>query len=124
MRARCRAKIKNYGARGVCQRWDESFEAFLHDMGQKPPHASIDRIDNAGNYEPGNCRWATMRQQLRNTRRNVWMWWKGHRVLLIAAANEAGFNVGTAMSRKLRGWPDARLFDAVNPNYAKRPRQK
>lgn len=124
MRARCRSKRKNYGGRGikVCREWDDSFECFLRDMGPKPPNTSIDRINNDGNYEPGNCRWATMRQQLRNTRKNVWVWWKGHRVLLVDAAKESGFNLGTAMSRKRRGWPDARLFDAVNPNYSKRPK--
>lgn len=126
MRARCRSMHKNYGGRGieVCRRWDESFEAFLADMGPKPPGTSIDRIDNEGNYESGNCRWTTMRRQLRNQRRNVWVWYKGHRCLLVDAAIAEGFHVETARMRKKRGWPDARLFDPVNPFYANRPQCK
>ena len=126
MRARCRSSEQpNYGGRGirVCDRWDK-FETFLADMGEKPAGTSIDRIDNDRGYEPGNCRWATMRQQLRNTRRNVWVWYGGHRVLLADAAREAGFNYATALSRKRRGWPDARLFDHVDPAYSNRPRPR
>ncbi|MFY9952108.1 hypothetical protein [Bradyrhizobium sp.] len=66
--------FKNYGARGikVCDRWLESYENFLADMGRKPSAAhSIDRIDVNGNYEPANCRWATTSQQNSNQRRSL-----------------------------------------------------
>jgi hypothetical protein len=73
MIARCEDPKNNrfprYGGRGirVCGRWRSAFLNFFTDMGFKPtPKHSIDRIDNDGNYEPGNCRWATATQQLRN----------------------------------------------------------
>lgn len=75
MRERCSNKnhdhYSRYGGRGikVCDRWS-NFYNFYEDMGQKPtPKHSLDRIDNNGNYEPSNCRWATQKEQLRNSSR-------------------------------------------------------
>jgi len=65
---------KYYGGRGItlCKEWENSFEAFLNDVGRRPTSKhSIDRIDNSGNYEPSNCRWATHKEQGRNTRRVI-----------------------------------------------------
>lgn len=69
---RSACKYKSHGGRGVqvCERWLESFENFLADMGRKPsPELSLDRFpNNDGNYEPSNCRWATAEQQANNRR--------------------------------------------------------
>lgn len=73
-------KYNDYGGRGitVCDRWANSFENFLQDMGLKPSNKhSLDRIDNDGNYEPSNCRWATPKQQTRNKRNNIWYEYDG-----------------------------------------------
>lgn len=77
MRDRCSrvtsSKFALYGGRGitVCDRWRDSFENFLADIGRRPsPRHSVDRINVDGNYEPSNCRWATQAEQCQNTRNN------------------------------------------------------
>lgn len=96
MKARCSnpkaSDYARYGGRGieVCGRWRESFENFLADMGERPSDCdekgrslwSIDRIDPKGNYEPGNCRWATHRQQVENKVGNQWVKYQGKKTLM------------------------------------------
>jgi len=77
MKQRCnnpnQPKYKNWGGRGikVCDRWLNSFENFIQDMGERPQGTSIDRINVNGNYEPNNCRWATIKEQNNNKRKNT-----------------------------------------------------
>lgn len=113
MRYRCakpdHPEYKNYGARGirVCDRWRTSFGAFLEDMGANwQPGLSIERIDNDGNYEPGNCRWATAAEQARNQRGNVVVdtpWWG--RMCLMDAAKRSGVPYPTLRHRYRGGRP-------------------
>lgn len=76
MKARCNNKqnpgYKWYGAKGVkvCEAWNNSFESFLKDMGIPAKGMTLDRIDVHGNYEPGNCRWATLQEQQINRSNN------------------------------------------------------
>jgi hypothetical protein len=84
-----------YGARGIsmCEQWRSSFEAFLSDMGECPSQKhSIDRIDNAGDYEPGNCRWATRRVQANNARSNVRITFRGETKTLKEWSRSLGFD--------------------------------
>lgn len=113
-----------YGGRGitVCSQW-RTFAAFLADMGSRPsPEHSIDRIDNDGNYEPGNCRWATPEQQQRN-RANNRLLGHGGKVLCIADwAELRGLTRGIIMSRLLLGWSIGDTLDTP-PRWKLKPHQ-
>lgn len=102
MKGRCASRHKNYGGRGikVCDRWLNSFENFLADMGPCPsPKHSIERIDNDGNYEPGNCRWATLLEQSNNTRKNVFIEYRGKRLSVSRWAARMGIARQTLYAR-------------------------
>lgn len=95
-----------YGGRGisVCDRW-HSFENFLADMGRKPsPHHSIDRIDNDGNYEPENCRWATNAEQLYNRSCTRRIEYRGQSLTIMEASRISGLPSPTIKRRVLLGW--------------------
>jgi hypothetical protein len=101
-----------YGGRGivVCERW-HSFENFFADMGERPSKRhSLDRIDNEGNYEPGNCRWTTSAVQSRNRRDNALYSYGGRTMALCDWADESGLNRQTVYWRFRKGWRGHRLF--------------
>lgn len=104
MRHRCR-NPKNeawhrYGGRGitVCERWDK-FENFIADMGPCPPGLTLDRENNDGNYEPGNCRWATSTQQNGNRCDTNWITHSGKTMCAADWARYFGLTYNTFMYR-------------------------
>lgn len=100
--------FKDYGARGifVCDRWRESFENFLADMGPRPgPGYSIDRINNDGPYSPENCRWATKVEQNRNRRNTVRVMFNGRERTLGEVAEETGIKITVLSARYHAGRP-------------------
>jgi len=118
MRRRCSCprnpKYPNYGGRGikVCERW-QSFENFYADVGPRPSRAySLDRIDNNGNYEPGNCRWATSREQANNTRQNRHIVAFGEQRTLAQWARRSGIDAEVIRKRLSRGWDTEKAITA------------
>jgi hypothetical protein len=104
-----------YGGRGirVCDRWRESFGDFLADIGRAPsPGHTIDRIDNDGDYEPGNCRWATQSQQARNTRANHFVTHRGRTQTVIEWCEETGIKKNCLLTRLRRGWSAEKALTA------------
>ena len=96
-----------YGARGVgmCERWQLSVADFISDMGMPPsPKHSIDRIDCNGNYEPGNCRWATQEEQNNNTRRSKLITWNGKTQSIRDWAKQYDVGAHGLSERLRRGW--------------------
>lgn len=117
MKMRCLNKnsfmYKNYGGRGikVCDRWLNSFENFFEDMGDRPsPKHSIDRIDNNGNYEPNNCRWATNKEQSRNKSVTKYATYKGETKPVLYWCEELALSYNLIRERLLNGWTVERAF--------------
>jgi hypothetical protein len=110
------AAYANYGARGitVCQEWRDSFERFYAALGPRPtPKHTLERIDNDGNYKPGNCRWATRKDQRINQRRMVLYTLDGVTGTVKDLALHFGANRHTVHDRMWRlGWDIRRAIDA------------
>lgn len=109
MRRRCRdpknTNYRNYGARGikVCERWD-SFWDFVSDMGIRPDGMTVDRINNNGDYEPSNCRWASRLVQRRNQRFLKIITIDGESGILVDWCKKLGIKFGVVRTRLYKGW--------------------
>lgn len=117
MRSRCLNPNDNgfkfWGGRGIkiCSRWAHDFSAFFEDMGICPNSGySIDRIDNNGDYSPENCRWASPKEQARNTRKNIILEIDGESLCLAAWSEKTGIPYHTLYGRVQRGWPKDRVI--------------
>lgn len=113
-----------YGGRGitVCEQWRSSIENFYADMGPKPTRDhSLDRIDNDGNYSPENCRWATCKEQLRNTRANHLITYNGETLCITEWAEQLGMRPNALGLRIAKGWTIER---ALTQPVRFRPRRK
>lgn len=96
-----RTYYQHYGGKGVkvCERWLQ-FENFLADMGERPSKKhSLDRIDNDGDYEPGNCRWADANTQARNSSQTAYVELNGERLPLVTWCERLGVSINTVRHR-------------------------
>jgi hypothetical protein len=116
---------ENYGGRGitVCEEW-LIFENFLKAMGTRPAGALLDRIDGRGNYEPGNCRWASPLISAQNRTSTVWVLYQGERMTLSDAASIIGVPVQSLAARLNRvGWTVGPI-DGYARSKRKSPRKR
>lgn len=127
MRIRCTDptcdSYARYGGRGitVCERWANSFSEFVADVGRRPGDGyCIERIDNDGNYEPGNVRWATATEQARNRSNNRPVEYEGVTRPLSVWAEECGIARHTLRMRIERGWS---VRDALTVPVQRRTRR-
>ncbi len=111
MRYRClnvkNRQYKNYGGRGItiCERWMESFQNFLSDMGRRPKGMTLDRINNDGPYSPENCRWADWKTQANNRRGNKMITFRGVSLTAPQWSKKIGVHKTTLRMRVRNGWP-------------------
>lgn len=131
MKTRCTnpksSHYADYGGRGIaiCDRWLNSFGAFLDDMGQRPSSRhSVDRIDLNRGYCPENCRWAIVEQQVRNRRMTRFYTHDGKTMCLQDWADETGMRYMTLVSRVNRGWPFERAIDTTPLPYGPKHRPR
>lgn len=102
-----------YGGRGikVCDQWLHDFHCFLRDLGLRPTiKHTLDRVNNNGNYEPGNCRWATCSEQANNRHNSVCVTYQGQTKTISQWAEVSGINKITLYWRYHQGWRNERLF--------------
>ncbi len=125
MKTRCTNKnepsYRYYGGRGisVSEQWLNDFQAFLADMGPRPSSQhSIERIDNSGNYEPSNCRWASRSEQAANKRNNRLITHDGLTLPISEWARQHGLKAGTLRRRIVNRWP---MSKALLPVTSSRP---
>lgn len=117
MRTRClnpkADQFHRYGAKGitVCDRWND-FRNFLSDMGVRPSGTTLDRRKNDKGYEPGNCRWATMREQGNNKTNNIVVEAEGKRQTVMQWSREKRIYYHTLLKRLQAGWPVDRALNA------------
>ena len=107
----------NYGGRGirVCDRWLKSFEDFYVDMGERPSlEYSIDRINNNGNYEPDNCRWASRSEQANNRRNNVFRTYKGETLTLTQFAHKYNIHRVSLFNRIASGYQNRKKLECYS----------
>lgn len=102
MRNRCdpnkKNAVKRYVSLGVCPEW-ESYDRFFQNMGPRPEGTSLDRIDNTKGYYPENCRWASMKEQIRNKSNNRWITHDGKTLPLCDWAEKLGVRSDTLLKR-------------------------
>lgn len=107
----------NYGGRGIrmCDRWRNSFEAFLADMGERPEGLTLDRVDNSRDYSPENCAWSTYTQQNRNKRSNRLVSYLGTNICLTEAVERTGLSYRRVWYRLNQpGWSIARALESTD----------